>query len=102
LLQTVLGFVEQTPPFVVLFRSLHRVEWHDDVLFASSQEAANADDESRNFPRLIDENVIDVTNLDAWLTFVFAMNSVSPPIGQRDMYLFTLAPSVIDKPHPDR
>jgi hypothetical protein len=33
----------------------------------------------------------------AWLPFVFAMNSVSRAIGVRDMYPFILAPPVIDK-----
>ncbi len=34
---------------------------------------------------------------DAWLPFVFAMNSVSRAIGVRDMYPFILAPPVIEK-----
>jgi hypothetical protein len=35
--------------------------------------------------------------VDAWLPFVFAMNSVSRAIGARDMYPFILAPPVIEK-----
>ena len=35
--------------------------------------------------------------IDAWLPFVFAMNSVSRAIGSRDMYPFILAPPVIEK-----
>jgi hypothetical protein len=35
--------------------------------------------------------------VDAWLPFVFAMNSVSRAIGARDMYPFVLAPPVIEK-----
>ena len=35
--------------------------------------------------------------LNAWLPFVFAMNSVNRAIGLRDMYPFILAPAVIEK-----
>ena len=35
--------------------------------------------------------------VDAWLPFVFAMNSVSRAIGAHDMYPFVLAPPVIEK-----
>jgi hypothetical protein len=35
--------------------------------------------------------------IDAWLPFVFAMNSVSRAIGARDMYPFILAPPVLEK-----
>ena len=35
--------------------------------------------------------------LDAWLPFVFAMNSVNRAIGLRDMYPFILALPVIEK-----
>jgi hypothetical protein len=35
--------------------------------------------------------------VDAWLPFVFAMNSVSRAIGSRDLYPFVLAPPVIEK-----
>jgi hypothetical protein len=35
--------------------------------------------------------------IDAWLPFVFAMNSVSRAIGARDMYPFILAPPVLKK-----
>jgi hypothetical protein len=35
--------------------------------------------------------------VDAWLPFVFAMNSVNRAIGLRDMYPFIIAPPVIEK-----
>jgi hypothetical protein len=35
--------------------------------------------------------------VEAWLPFVFAMNSVNRAIGARDMYPFILAPPVIEK-----
>jgi hypothetical protein len=35
--------------------------------------------------------------IDAWLPFVFAMNSVNRAIGARDLYPFILAPPVIEK-----
>lgn len=35
--------------------------------------------------------------VEAWLPFVFAMNSVSRAMGQRDLYPFVLAPAVVKK-----
>lgn len=35
--------------------------------------------------------------VDAWLPFVFAMNSVSRSMGERDLYPFVIAPAVIQK-----
>lgn len=35
--------------------------------------------------------------IDAWLPFVFAMNSVTRAMGERDLYPFVLAPDVIRK-----
>ena len=58
-------------------------------------------DQSDGLSALIDFDPYTIADfqrvVDAWLPFVFAMNSVSRAIGARDMYPFILAPPVIEK-----
>lgn len=60
-----------------------------------------AADRSGNLSARIDFDPYKVQDflriVNAWLPFVFAMNSVSRAIGARDMYPFILAPPVIEK-----
>jgi hypothetical protein len=49
-----------------------------------------------NFDPYVASNIEQI--IDAWLPFVFAMNSVNRAMGERDLYPFVLAPAVVQKP----
>jgi hypothetical protein len=48
-----------------------------------------------NFDPYVAKNIEQI--IDTWLPFVFAMNSVSRAMGERDLYPFVLAPAVVQK-----
>ena len=106
--------VDWQQKFVSAYASVH--PWEDfaetwahylhivDTLEMAGQfgiEVRPAADTSGNLAARIDFDPYAIPDfkrvVNAWLPFVFAMNSVSRAIGVRDMYPFILSPPVIEK-----
>ena len=62
-LRSFLGLIKCQPPLVVFLGGLHGCERYYYVLFADSQKTADANHKSGDLARLVNENIIDISDL---------------------------------------
>ena len=62
-LKVVFCLIERQPPFVVFLLGFHGAEWHDDVLLARAEKAADTDNEAGHLARLVHQHIIHGANL---------------------------------------
>src|ERR1700734_394341 len=80
-LQLVLRRVHDEVPFVLIFgRYAHGVEGHGNILLASAEKPANADDERGHLAGLVDQNVHDLADLGV----LRVIDALLVPVGHRE------------------